>query len=155
MRSTLRTADAGAGTGGRPPGLFDALGDLTGAGMDLAHNTVRLAACEARLIVRKLAVRVGLFFGFLVLATVGLLLMLLGAASGLEAGAGMPAWAAYLLVGGVTVAAGALLAVRMLKKLGDKDLAFPGTLAELEIDRDFLGRRPGDEPGPGSFDEGP
>jgi uncharacterized membrane protein YqjE len=133
----------------KPAGLFDALGELSGAGVDLAHNTVRLAACEARVIVRKLAMRVGLFFGFLVVATVGLLLMLQGVASLLEM-AGLPAWGAYLLVGAVTLGAGALLAVRMLKKLGDKDLAFPGTLAELDIDREYLGRRHRNELGEGS-----
>lgn len=122
-------------------GLFRLLGDLAGAGADLAQNTAHLAACEARVIVRRLVARVGLFFGFLVLAVTGLVVLLVGVAVFLHEVAGLPAWLGFVIVGIVAMGAGALVALRMLKKLGDRDLAFPATFAELRKDMDALGAR--------------
>jgi uncharacterized membrane protein YqjE len=121
------------------PGVMSLLGDLAGAAVDLAQNTVELAACEARVVVRRLAVRAGFFFVGLVCACLGLLLVLGGAAL-LLVEAGLPAWAAFMIVGVVVVALGAVTAVRAVKLLGDRDLAFPATLAEFRTDVETLRR---------------
>jgi len=125
----------------RSPGLFGLIGDLAGAGVELVHNTAELAACESRMIVRKLAVRIGLFIGFLVLAAAGLLLALGGFALLLGESGAIPTWLAFVLIGVATAAVAAILARRMIRKLGDRDLAFPGTLSELKVDIETFGRR--------------
>jgi hypothetical protein len=115
-------------------GIVDAAGELAGAAIELVHNTAELAACESRVIVRRLAVRAGLFFGALLLATSGVLLMLEGAASYVGEVGAMPKWLAFVLTGFATTVVGALAARWMIRKLGDRDLAFPGTLAEIKSD---------------------
>lgn len=115
-------------------GLLTLLRALADSGIDLAHNTARMAASEAQIILRRLMVRFGLFIGGLLLAAVGLLISLVGAALVLAEATGLPEWLAYLLVGVVVGIAGAFLAARGFGKLGDPDLGFPATLAEFELD---------------------
>jgi hypothetical protein len=124
-------------------GLFTLLRALAESGIDLAHNTARMAASEARIILRRLVVRTGLFIGGLMLAAVGLLISLLGAALILAEVTGWPPWLAHVIVGVVVCFAGAILAARGLGSLGDPDLGFPATLAEFELDVQTLRSRTG------------
>jgi uncharacterized membrane protein YqjE len=123
------------------PGVTALLGDLAGAALDIAHNTVQLVACESRLVVRRLAMRAGVFIVGLVFAAMGLLLVLVGGALLLAQAADLPPWAAIALVGVVVLAAGAIAAKSALHKLGEPDIAFPGTLAEFKKDVEALRRR--------------
>lgn len=115
-------------------GLFTLLRVLAESGIDLAHNTARMAASEARIILWRLVVRMGLFVGGLLLAAVGLLVSLIGAALLLAEATGMPQWLAYVIVGVVIGIAGAVLAGRGMRQLDNPDLGFPATLAEFELD---------------------
>jgi hypothetical protein len=126
------------------PSLFELGGELAGAGLELVHNTAELAASEARVIVRRLVVRVSLLLSLLVIASTGLLLVLGGAAFLLVEVAQWPRWAAFGLVGLVTMAGAGFFALRAVKQLGNADLAFPRTLAEIKKDVEAFGatRRP-------------
>jgi hypothetical protein len=115
-------------------GVFALLRALVDSGLDLAHNTARMAASEGRLVLHRLAARLGLFVAGLLVAATGFLLGLVGAALVLARATGMDEWLAFVLVGAVTSAAGALLAVRAMRRLSEPDLAFPATLAEFEAD---------------------
>jgi uncharacterized membrane protein YqjE len=139
LRTTerLREARTGAADPVAERGFFAQLHDLSVASADLAHNTARLAACEARVILRRVVARVGIFMAGLLVAAAGLMLVLGGVAAALES-AGLPRWAAFLVVGAVTMGAGAVCALRSLRRLGDRDLAFDRTLAELSADIDRL-----------------
>jgi hypothetical protein len=126
------------------PTLFQLGGELAGAGLELVHNTAELAASEARIIVRSLVVRVSILLSLLIIASTGILLVLGALALVLHEVAGWPAWAAFGAVGVMTIAAAGFFAMRAVKKLGDADLAFPRTLAEIAKDVETFGgkRRP-------------
>jgi hypothetical protein len=113
---------------------MDLAGDLTGAGLDLAHNTIQMAAAEARVVIRRLAVRVALFIVSLVFACLGLLLLLGGGALLLQQSTGMPYWLAMAIVGAAALGVGGFVAVRAMRHLDDPDLLFPATLAEFKLD---------------------
>jgi hypothetical protein len=134
----LPTAETGRDEGTDRRGVVALVRDLLGAVLELAHNTARLAACEARVVVRRFAVRLAAFVVSLVVAAVGLLLALAGAAILLERVTGMPLWLSLVLVGAVVAAAGAVGAAWALRRLADPDLAFPGTLAEIGADVESL-----------------
>lgn len=134
--------DDGGGDVGtaQAPGVTAILGDLAGAALDIAHNTVQLVACESRVVVRRLAMRAGVFIVGMVFATMGLLLVLVGGALLVSQAAAIPAWLAIAMVGVLVLAVGALVARRALHRLGDADIAFPGTLAEFKADVEALRR---------------
>ncbi len=115
-------------------GVLALLRVLLDSGLDLVHNTARMAASEGRVVLHRLAVRLGFFFAGLVVAAMGLLLALGGAAVVLARATGMQLWLALVLVGVATAAAGAAFAVRAMERLGEPDLGFPATLAEFETD---------------------
>jgi hypothetical protein len=111
---------------------------LVDSGVDLAHNTLRMAASEAGVLVHRVSVRLGLFVAGLMVAAVGLLLCLVGAALVLGRVTGMDRSLAFAAVGSITLAAGTAFAVRAMRRLGEPDLAFPATLAEFQADVEML-----------------
>ena len=119
-------------------GAVAAFGELAGAALDLVHNTVRLAACEARMVLRRLAMRLGFFILFLVIGSLGLLLVLGGLALLLQSATSMPQWLAFVIVGAVTSLCGAIAARRAIGSLSEADLAFPGLLEEFGADVEAL-----------------
>jgi hypothetical protein len=129
---------------------------LLDSGLDLVHNTARMAASEGRVVLHRTAVRLGFFFAGLVVAAMGLLLVLGGASVVLARVAGMELWLALVLVGAATLAAGAAFAARAMDRLGEPDLAFPATLAEIEADIAALRSGNGDDAGDADAgEEGP
>jgi len=123
-------------------GVFALLRALADSSVDLAHNTAKMAASESRVILHRFAIRLGLFVAALLVSAVGLLLALIGAARLLAGVAGVDERLGFVVVGAVTLAAGAVFAVRAVRRLGERDLAFPATLAEFEADIEVLrGRR--------------
>lgn len=108
--------------------------------MDLAHNTAQMAASEGRIVLHRLSVRFGLFVAGLCVAAIGLLLTLVGGAVVLARLAGVDEWLAFVVVGIVTLAAGAAFAVRAMRRLDAPDLAFEATLAEFKADIEMLRR---------------
>jgi hypothetical protein len=127
-------------------GIFALLRALADSGMDLAHNTARMAACEGRIVLHRVAVRLALFAAGLLVAASGLLLVLVAAALALARVAGIDAPLAFFIVGAVALAAGAAFAVRAMRRLSAPDLAFPATLAELTADVDALRSGRGESP---------
>ena len=119
-------------------GFFALLRDLIDSGVDLAHNTAQMAASEARIVLHRVMVRLGLFVAGLFVAAMGLLLVLVAASLVLARLTGMEPWAAFLIVGVVTLAAGALFAYRAMQRLSHADLAFPATLAEFKTDIEMM-----------------
>jgi uncharacterized membrane protein YqjE len=134
----LPTDQAGRPDGADRRGILALVRELIGAALELAHNTARLAACEARVVLRRLAARLAVFVVSLVVAAAGLLVVLAGAALLLEGLTGIPLWLSLVLVGGVVVVAGVVGAAWAVRRLGDRDLAFPGTLAEIDSDVESL-----------------
>ena len=134
----MPTAETGRPEGTERRGVVALVRDLSGAVLELVHNTARLAACEARVIARRFAVRLAVFIVSLVVVAAGLLLALAGAAILLERVTGMPLWLSFVLVGTVVAAAGAVGAAWAVRRLADPDLAFPGTLAEIGADVESL-----------------
>jgi hypothetical protein len=133
---TVRPADPGQ------RGLFALLREFADSSVDLAHNTAQMAASEWRVILHRFAIRLGLFVAALLVAAVGLLLVLVGAAHLLASVAGVDQWLGFVVVGAVTLATGAAFAVPVMRRLGERDLAFQATLAEFAEDIDVLrGRR--------------
>jgi len=123
-------------------GVVALLGELGGAGLDLAHNTAKLAASEAPVVLRRLALRAGVFIGAVVFTAMGLVLVLGAGAMLLAQSTAIPMWAALALIGGVAGGVGVLVAMRMLRRLCSQDLAFPATMAEFQADVEALRRRP-------------
>ncbi len=119
-------------------GLFALIRALADSGLDLAHGAVRMAASEGRIVLRRLAARLGLLLGGLLVAASGLVLLLGGLALLLARISGMEPWLALAIVGAATLGAGAVLAAGALRRLSEPDLAFPATLAELQADVDTL-----------------
>jgi membrane protein implicated in regulation of membrane protease activity len=111
---------------------------LADSGVDLAHGTARMAASEGRIVLHRLTVRAGLLLAGLLAASTGLLLCLGGAALLLASASGMETWLALVLVGVLAASAGTAAALRAIRRLGEPDLAFPATLAELEADVEAL-----------------
>jgi uncharacterized membrane protein YqjE len=111
---------------------------LVDAGVDLAHNTARMAASEAHVVLFRLGTRLALFAAGLMVATVGLLLCLVAAALAVAQLTGVDRTLAFAAVGSVTLAGGAVFAIRAIRRLGEPDLAFPATLAELQADVEML-----------------
>lgn len=121
-------------------GFLALLRGLADAGVDIAHNTARMAASEGRIVLHRITVRLGLIVTGLLVATTGLLLTLAGASLALARSAGWETWEALVVVGAATIVAGAAFAVRMVGRLSDPDIAFPATLAEFAADADALRR---------------
>ena len=107
---------------------------LVDSGLDIAHSTVRMAASEGRLVLQRVLVRLGYFVAGLFIAAMGLLLVLVGAAVVLSRVAGIEEWLGFVIVGVVTLAAGALFAARAMRRLSQADIAFPKTIAEFDED---------------------
>lgn len=124
--------------GAEQRGLFALLRALVDSGVDLALNTAQMAASEGRVVLQRAAVRMGMFVAGLFVAAMGLALVLVGLALVLARYGGMDMWLALVLVGVVTLAAGAAFAARAMRRLGDPDLAFPATLAEFNADIEML-----------------
>ena len=105
-----------------------------------------MAASEGRVVMQRVMVRLGLFVAGLFVAAMGLLLGLVGAALALARTTGMDEGLAFALVGAVTLAGGAVFAVRAMRRLSEPDLAFPATLAEFKADIETLrsARGPGE-----------
>jgi hypothetical protein len=93
-------------------GILALIRALADSGVDLAHNTAQMAASEGRVVLHRVTVRFGLFVAGLIVAAMGLLLGLVGAALALARFAGMPESLAFVIVGVVTLTAGAAFAVR-------------------------------------------
>src|SRR5206468_2363784 len=102
-------------------GLTQSLRDLAVAGGELAHNTAQMAACESRAIVKRLTVRLGVFFVSLMVVSTGLLLVIGGLALLLEQATGMPRWLTLMLFGLLVMGGAAFAAVRALRQLGNRD----------------------------------
>lgn len=102
-----------------------------------------MAGLEARQILPRLGQRVALLVGASVVAATGLLLLLGGLVLVAERFLGLPKWAGALIAGLVTLGAGAAGIVTALRRLGDADLAFPETIAELSKDAEALDARRG------------
>lgn len=121
----------------------DLVRDLLRAVFGLARSTARMAGLEARQILPRLGQRVALLVGASVVAATGLLLLLGGLVLVAERFLGLPKWAGALIAGLVTLGAGAAGIVTALRRLGDADLAFPETIAELSKDAEALDARRG------------
>ncbi len=137
--------------GAEQRGIFALLRALVDSGVDLAHNTAQMAASEGRVVLQRVTVRFGLFIAGLFVAAIGLLLGLVGASLILARLAGIEEWLAFLIVGAVTFATGAIFAVRSMRRLSAPDLAFPATLAEFRADIETM--RSGRD-GTGGTDDG-
>jgi hypothetical protein len=125
-------------TGADRRGVLALIRALADSGLDLLHNTARMAASEGRVVLHRLTVRLGILLAGLLVAAAGLLLALVGAALLLTRLSGVDDWLAFVLVGGAALAAGALLAVRAMARLSEPDLAFPATLEEFRADVEAL-----------------
>jgi urea transporter len=124
-------------------GVLALLRALADSGLDLAGNTVRMAAAEGRIVLHRVATRLAFLLGSVLVAAAGFLLLLVGAALALIRLAGVNDWLAFLAVGAIALAAGTALAARALRRLSGPDLAFPATVAELRSDIEALRRPPG------------
>jgi len=125
--------------------VFALIRAMADSGLDLVHGTARMAASEGRIVLHRLTVRLGLFLAGLLVAATGLLLGLVGGSILLSRLAGIDQATVFVLAGIATLAAGAIVAVRASRRLGDPDLAFPATLAEFQADLEAFRRdRPGD-----------
>ncbi len=140
----MRQIESARGAVADRRGVFALLRALADSGLDLVHGTARMAASEGRIVLHRVAVRLGFLVAGLLVAAVGLLLGLVGVALVLARVAGLDDWQAFLAVGVVTLAIGAVFAARAMRRLGGPDLAFPATLAELEADIEVLRNGPGD-----------
>lgn len=140
MQRTETTPQAGADR----RGILALLRALADSGVDLAHNTAQMAASEGRVVLHRVTVRLGLFLAGLFVAAAGLLLGLVGAALLLARLADMDQWLAFVVMGAVTLAAGAAFAIRAMRRLSEPDLAFPATLAEFKADIETMRRGRGE-----------
>jgi len=119
-------------------GIPDLVGDVLRAVFGLGRNTARMFGLEARDVSRRLGRRVALLIVSTILVTVGLLLVLGCLAVIAEQMFRLPLWAGLALLGAAALGAGALGIRAALRRLGDADLAFPETIAELSKDADAL-----------------
>jgi drug/metabolite transporter (DMT)-like permease len=124
--------------GAEQRGILALLRALADSGVDLAHNAVRMAASEGRVVLHRVVVRLALLLAALLVAAAGLILLLAGASLGLVRFTGLEQWVAFSVVGIVAVAAGSMFAFRAIRRLSEPDLAFPATLAEFRADVDAL-----------------
>lgn len=129
----MQSVESDRDTGAPDTGLVQTIRELAGACLSLVRNTVQLAACEGRAVARRLALRVTFLVVALVVAAIGVLLILGGAAVALVQ-AGVPLWAGLVGIGVIAVAGGVIAALRVVAKLSDPDLSFQGTLDEIEAD---------------------
>lgn len=127
--------------GAEQRGLFALLRALADSGLDLARNTARMAASEARIVLQRVVLRLCLLIAAVFISATGLLLVLVGGALVLAEQAGIEPWVAFVAVGALTVAVGAALVARAIAKLSAPDLAFPETLGEIEADLAMLRER--------------
>ncbi len=116
-------------------------GDLIRAVLAIVRSTARIFGVEARVVSRRIVRRVALIVGSSVVAVAGAVLLLAGVALLVERAVALPRWAAFAAVGAIGVALGACGVVVALRRLGDSDVAFPETVAELEKDLAALERR--------------
>ncbi len=126
--------------------LPELVGNLFQAALALVRSAARMFGFELREVTRRIGRRVALFAVSSILAAAGLLLLLGAVALLAEQLLHVPLWAALAVVGAATAALGAVGMRVALRRLGDADLAFPGTVAEIDKDIDALARRGGDEP---------
>ena len=134
------------GTSGAPPSresrgpdarsVPDLVRDLLRAVSGMVRGTAHMAALEAREIVPRFGRRVALLVGSAIMAGAGILLALGGAALLIESALQLPRWAAVGAVGLLALCAGAAGIATALRRLGNPDLAFPETLAEISKDAD-------------------
>jgi Flp pilus assembly protein TadB len=84
--------------------VADATHDIS----SIMHDEVALAKAEIRADAKKAGAGAGMFAGAGILAFLALILLLIAAAYGLVA-AGLPPWAAFLIVAGVLLVIGVIL----------------------------------------------
>jgi putative superfamily III holin-X len=121
------------------PGL---VGDAVRAVFGLGRNTARMFRFEARDVARRAGRRVALLIACSAFAAAGLLLVLGGLSLVVERAFALPLWAGLFIVGAAALGAGAIGVRAALRRLGDGDLAFPETIAELTKDAEaFASRR--------------
>jgi hypothetical protein len=123
-------------------GIPDLVGDVLRAVFGLGRNTARMFGLEARDVSRRLGRRVALLIASTVFAAAGLLAVLGGLASLAERAFRLPLWAGLSIVGAAALGVGALGIRAALRRLGDADLAFPETVAELSKDADAFASPP-------------
>ncbi len=134
----MQTAQTPKAAGTDQRGFFAMIRALSDAAADLARNTAQMAASEARIVVRRIALRISVVLAGLFVASMGLLLVLFGAALFLARALQIDDAPAFAIVGGVTLIAGALFAYLASRRLDDPDLSFQATLAELKADLDAM-----------------
>lgn len=125
-------------SGAEQRGFFALLRALADSGLDLAHNTARMAASEGRMVLHRVTARLCLLLAGMLFGAIGLLLALAGGALGLARLAGMDPWLALSIVGVATLAIGAFVTMRAIRRLDAPDLGFQATLAEFEADMQAL-----------------
>jgi len=119
-------------------GISDLVGEVLRAVFGLGRNTARMFGFEARDVARRFGRRLGLLIGSCAFATAGVVLFLAGAATFAEQVLRLPLWVGLLVVGALALVAGAVGIRAALRRLGDPDLAFPETVAELKKDVEVL-----------------
>lgn len=124
--------------GAEQRGIVALLRALADSGVDLAHNTARMAASEGRMVLQRAVLRLAMLVAALLVAAAGLTLGLFGASLLLARLTGMGEWLALMIVGAATLAAGVAAALRATRRLSAPDLAFPATLAEFNADVEML-----------------
>jgi len=125
-----------SGVGLDERGIPDLAGDVLRAAFGLGRNTARMFVFETRDVARRFGRRVALLIASCVFAATGLLLVLGGLASLAERAFQLPLWAGLLLLGAAALAVGAVGIRAAVRRLGDADLAYPETVAELTKDVD-------------------
>lgn len=116
----------------------DLVRDLLRAVLGLVRSTARMAGLEARDILRRAGRRIALLIVASLFVGAGLILVLGGLSLVAETAFGLPRWASFVLVGLVALGGGTLGLLSAIRRLGDPDLAFPETVAELAKDVDAL-----------------
>lgn len=124
-------------------GIPDLVRDLLRAALGLGRNTARMLSIEARGIARRTGRRIALLVASAVVAGAGIVLLLAAVTVAAEQFLHLPRWASLALVGTLALGAGAAGVATAVRRLGDPDLAFPGTIEELTKDLDAMSDRHG------------
>lgn len=119
-------------------GVSDLVRDLIRAALGLGRSTARMLGLEAREIARRTGRRVALLVASAVVAGAGIMLLLGSLTVAAEQFLHLPRWASLALVGTLALGAGAAGIATAVRRLGDPDLAFPGTIEELTKDLDAM-----------------
>ncbi len=120
--------------------VADLAGDFVRAVLGVGRSAARMFGFELRDVTRRLGRRIALLIVSAVFAAVGILLVLGSGALLAEAFLRVPLWAGTFALGIAAVGAGALGLRTALRRLGDRDLAFPETVSELGKDVEALTR---------------